>query len=207
MEQTTRYLETAHPRPHPLLLELEQRSRQDGIALVSRETGRLLSTITHAMQASRILEIGTGYGYATLWMALAQPRMGKIWTIDPDTRRTDLALSYFRRAEEDDFIEIFNTPSLELLENFSHRNLDMVFVDAPLDQYDSYLDLIVPMLKLSGLAIFNGCLLGGRVADEDDDAPDVLVARAFNERFLDHPDLDATLLTVGDGTAIGARKQ
>jgi predicted O-methyltransferase YrrM len=207
MEQTMRYLEAAHPRPHPLLLELEQRSRKDGVPLVPRETGRLLSAVTHAMQASRILEIGTGYGYATLWMALAQPRMGKIWTIDPDSRRTDMAMSYFKRAEEDDYIEVFNTPSLELLENFPHRNLDIAFVDAPIDQYETFLELIFPMLKLSGLLIFNGCLLGGRVADEDDEDAEVVAARAFNELFLEHPDLDATILPVGDGTAIGARKQ
>jgi predicted O-methyltransferase YrrM len=206
MDQTMRYIEAAHPRPHPLLLELEQRSRKDGVALISRETGRLLSTVTHAMQASRILEIGTGYGYATLWMALAQPRMGKIWTIDADTHRTEVAQAYFKRAGEDDFIEISNTPPLELLENFPQRNLDIVFVDAPIGLYGGYLDLVLPMLKLSGLAIFHGCLLGGRVAG-DGDAPEVLAARAFNERFLEHPDLEATLLPVGDGTAIGARKQ
>jgi predicted O-methyltransferase YrrM len=207
MEQTMRYVEAVHPHPHPLLLELEQRSRKDGVALVARETGRLLSTVTSAMQASRILEIGTGYGYATLWMALAQPRMGKIWTIDPDTRRTAVAMSYFKRAEEDDYIEIFNTPSLELLENFPHRNLDIAFIDAEIERYDEYLDLVLPMLKLSGLAIFNGTLLGGRVADEDDEQADSIAARSFNEIFLEHPDLDATLLPVGDGIAIGARKQ
>src|SRR5580698_9667637 len=131
MERTMRYIEAVHPHPHPLLLELEQRSRKDGVALMARESGRFLSMVTHAMQASRILEVGTGYGYATLWMALAQPRMGKIWTIDPDTHRTGVAMSYFKRAEEDDFIEIINTPPLELLENFPQRNMDIAFIDAP----------------------------------------------------------------------------
>ena len=98
--------------------------------IVSRETGRFLSTIVTAMQANRILEVGTGYGYSTLWMALAQPRVGRIWTIDPDAQRTDVARSYFQRAGEDDYIEVFNTPALELLENFPQRNLDIVFVAA-----------------------------------------------------------------------------
>jgi predicted O-methyltransferase YrrM len=63
------------------------------------------------------------------------------------------------------------------------------------------------MLKLSGIAIFNGTLLGGRVGDDDAEDAEVVAARAFNQRFLEHPDLDATLLPVGDGMAIGARKQ
>jgi predicted O-methyltransferase YrrM len=203
------YLEAAHPAPHRLLVELEKRGRTDGIPIVSRETGRLLSTIVHAMQASRILEIGTAYGFSTLWMALAQPQMGRIWTIDPDTVRTDVALSYFKRAGEDDYIEIFNTPALKLLENFSHRNLDIVFIDADKQEYRAYLDLVVPMLKLSGLVIVDDCLLGGEVAAEPTrtEGPDVPAMRDFNRYFLAHPALDATILPLGNGTGIGARRR
>jgi predicted O-methyltransferase YrrM len=191
------------------LLELEQHGRKDGVPIVSRETGRFLSTIVHAMQASRILEVGTAYGYSTLWMAFAQPRMGKIWTIEPDTRRTDVALSYFRQAGEDDYIEIFNTPALELLENFPHRNLDIVFIDANKREYRAYLDLVIPMLKLSGLVIVDDCLLGGSVATEpaNDEDRDVDAMRAFNQYFLGHPNLDSTILPLGNGTGIGARRR
>ncbi len=190
-----RYLETAHPPPHPLLLELEEYGRSEDVPAVARETGRLLSTIVTAMQASRILEVGTGYGYSTLWMALAQPRAGKIWTIEPDVRRTDVARSFFSRAGEDDYIEVFNTPALELLENFPHRNLDVVFINADKERYRTYLDLAIPMLKLSGLAIVDGCLT------------DLATTRDFNAYFLNNPALDSTILPVGGGTAIGARRQ
>lgn len=182
-------LEGFHRPPHPLLIELEQRGARDGVPSVSRVTGRLLSTLVAAMQANRILEVGTGYGYSTLWMALAQPSVGRIWTVDPDARRTDVAREYFRRAAEDESIEVFNTPAPELLENFPHRNLDIVFVWASKADYATYLELIIPMLKLSGLAIFDDCL----------DSPD------FEARFLQHPALDATILPLGIG--IGARHQ
>jgi predicted O-methyltransferase YrrM len=42
-----------------LILELEQLGLRDGIPIVDRETGRLLSALVHAMQANRVLEIGT----------------------------------------------------------------------------------------------------------------------------------------------------
>lgn len=208
-ERIHAYLESAHSQPNPLLLALEQHGHKDGVPIVSRETGRLLSTIVHAMQASRILEIGTAYGYSTLWMAQAQPQMGRIWTIDPDARRTDVALTYFKRAEEDDYIEVFNTPALALLENFPHRNLDIVFIDADKREYRAYLDLVVPMLKLSGLVIVDDCLLGGRVAADPMPGEDAAVAamRDFNRYFLTRPELDATILPLGNGTGIGARRR
>jgi len=177
--------------PHPILLELEQRAHKDGVSIVSRETARFLSTMVTAMQASRILEVGTSYGFSTLSMALAQPRMGRIWTIERDAPQTEVALEYFRRSGEDDYIELFNTPAPELLENFPHRNLDIVFVATGREEYGRYLDLVIPMLKLSGLAIFYDC------------AP----AADFVRRFLAHPALDATILPLGDGTGIGARRQ
>ncbi len=47
------------------------------------------------------------------------------------------------------------------------------------------------MLKLSGIVVVDDCLIGE--LDE------------FNEYFLSHPDLDATILPLGNGTGIGAR--
>jgi predicted O-methyltransferase YrrM len=209
MEQVLSYLQAAHPPPHPLLLELERRGREDGVPIVSREIGRLLSTIVTSMQANRILEVGTGYGYTTLWMALAQPPMGKIWTIEADARRTDVALSFFARAAENEHIEVFNTPALELLENFPHRNLDVVFIGANKNEYRAYLDLVIPTLKLSGLVIVHDCLLGGRIASPTslNEEDSVGAMREFNRYFLTHPALDATILPLGDGAGIGARKR
>ncbi|HKU81509.1 MAG TPA: class I SAM-dependent methyltransferase [Candidatus Tumulicola sp.] len=194
MQHATHDLEALLRPPHPLLLEIERRARADGVAIPSRQTGRLLSTLVACMQASRILEIGTGYGYATLWMAFAQPRMGKIWTVDADSARTDVALGYFKHAGEDDYIEIFNTPAAELLENFPHRNLDVVFIDAAAATRTAYVDLVLPMLKLSGLIVVNDVLEGEG-------------AQAAARAFLNHAGLDSTVVPVGRGTAIGARTQ
>jgi len=178
---------------HPLLLELEQFAHKEDVSVVPRPVGRLLWTLTHSMQANRILEIGTAYGYATLWMALAQPPLGRIWTFDPDMERTDIARSYFQRAGEDDYIEIVNQPALEVLPIFPQRNMDIVFVDAPRTDYEAYLEHCLPLIKLSGLLIFNGLSSGQ--------------TDAFNELFLNHEQLAATILPIGGGLGLGARRQ
>src|SRR5579875_3221416 len=146
-------LNRLHPEPAALLLELEQQGRYDEVPIVERATGRLLSTLVHAMQANRILEIGTAYGYSTLWMALALPPAGHIWTIDPDADRTQIAAGYLERAGKLDAVEFINQPALEVLPTFYQRNLDIVFLDAVKTEYESYLELCVPMLKRSGLIV------------------------------------------------------
>jgi predicted O-methyltransferase YrrM len=201
------YLHRIHPNPSPLVLELEQLGHADGIPIVSRETGRLLSTLVHAMQANRVLEIGTAYGYSTLWMALALPPAGHIWTIDPDVERTKLALSFLTRAGKADAVDVLNQPALEALPTFPVRNLDIVFIDAVKTEYEAYLELAVPLLKRSGLVIVDNLLWDGQAAQEPRaaDSADTAAIRAFNRVFLNHPQLDATILPVGDGVGLGAR--
>jgi predicted O-methyltransferase YrrM len=201
------YLRRLHRNPHPLLLELEQLGHADDIPIVDRPTGRLLSTLVHAMQANRILEIGTAYGYSTLWMSLAMPPAGHLWTIDPATSRTEVALDFLRRAGKADAVSILNQPALEVLPTFPTRNLDIVFIDAVKTEYADYLDLVIPLLKRSGLVVVDNLLWDGRSAAEpaEDDSASTLAIRAFNRTFLNHPQLDATIVPVGDGIGLGAR--
>jgi len=201
------YLKRLHRNPPPLLLELEQHGRADDIPIVDRETGRLLSTLVHAMQANRILELGTAYGYSTLWMALAMPPAGHIWTIDPDVERTAIAIDFFRRAGKFDDVSVMNQPALEILPTFPVRNLDIVFIDAVKTEYADYLDFVVPLLKRSGLVIVDNLLWGGQAAGDPQpsDSQTTTAIREFNKTFLNHPQLDATIVPVGDGVGIGAR--
>lgn len=201
------YLSRLHREPPPLLLECEQQGAYDGVPIVDRAVGQMLSVLVHCMQANRILEIGTAYGYSTLWMALALPPAGHIWTIDPDAERTQIAASYLERAGKLDAVEIINQPALEVLPTFYQRNLDIVFLDAIKTEYEAYLDLCVPMLKRSGLIVVDNLLWGGTAADEPslNDSGDLKALRAFSKTFINHPQLDATIVPIGDGLGIGAR--
>jgi len=201
------YLARVHQEPSPLLLECEQQGTYDGIPIVDRSVGRMLSVLVHCMQANRILEIGTAYGYSTLWMALALPPAGHIWTIDPDAGRTQIAAGYLERAGKREAVDIINQPALEVLPMFYQRNLDIVFLDAKKTEYEAYLGLCITMLKRSSLVVVDNCLRRGAVADdpEPQDSEDVRAVRAFNKTFLSHPQLDATIVPIGDGLGIGAR--
>jgi predicted O-methyltransferase YrrM len=186
-------LSRLHREPPPLVLECEQRGTYDDVPVVDRAVGRMLSVLVHCMQANRILEVGTGYGCATLWMALALPPAGKISTIDPDAERTRIAASYLQRAGVADAVEMVMQPALEVLPSLYLRNCDIAYLDADESEYDEILELCVPMLKRSGLVLVNGLLAGGEEA------------RPFARQFLNHPKLDATILPIGDGLGIGAR--
>ena len=159
------------------------------------------------MMANRILEIGTAYGYSTLWMALALPPAGHIWTIDPDVERTAVARGFLERAGVAEKVDIINQPALEVLEMWSQRNLDIIFIDADKTEYPDYLERAIPMLKRSGLVVIDNLLWSGEAAEEPTgrDGTNVRAIREFNKIFLAHPQLDATIVPIGDGIGIGAR--
>jgi len=190
-ESDLAYLTRIQPEPPALLLELEQQGRYDGVPVVERATGRFLSTLVHAMQANRVLEVGTAYGGSTLWMALALPPAGHIWTIDPDRKRTTVALEFMERAGKKSAVDVINQPALEILNASTLHNLDIIFIDADIPLYPKYLELCVPMLKRSGLVVVDDLL-----------NPE---AESFNRTFLAHPNLDATIIPLGKGVGIGAR--
>ncbi len=200
------YLRRLHRHPPPAILEIEQHARADEVPAVAREIGRVLSTLVHAMQANRILEIGTSYGSATLWMALALPSAGKLWSIDPDAERTAVARSILDRAGCGERVEILNAPALQALPSFPARNLDVVFIDGLPSEYEAYLRLTIPLVKRSGLIVAAHLLADDRVANDPSaaDSDETRALRAFNAAFLSHPQLDATILPVGDGLGIGA---
>ena len=83
--------------------------RANHIPIVDRDAGRVLSVLAGSRR--RIVEVGTAYGYSTLWMALGQPADGTIVTIDPDRERTDLARGWWRQAGiADERITVVNAP-------------------------------------------------------------------------------------------------
>src|SRR4029078_13420348 len=80
----------------PALAAIEDAAQPKGIPIVDRDAGRVLSVLAGGRRRS--VEVGTAYGFSTLWLSLGQPADGSIVTIDPDLERTDLARSWWRQA-------------------------------------------------------------------------------------------------------------
>jgi predicted O-methyltransferase YrrM len=141
-------------------------------------------------------------------MARGQSQQGRLITIDPDQQRTDLAEEYFNRAGVADRIDIINKPALDVLPTFSHGRFDLIFIDALKEQYPDYLKLCVPLMKRAGMLVADN-LLWGHAASQVPAASDPETTKAirrFNHEFLHHPDLNATIVPIGDGLGVAAKR-
>jgi caffeoyl-CoA O-methyltransferase len=173
------------------------------VPIVDRDSGRVLAAL--AAGRRRIVEVGTAFGYSTLWLALGQPPDGTVVTIDPDRSRTDRAREWWREAGIDDHITVVNAKALDAFaagEPALAGPFDLAFIDALKPEYTAYVDALVPRLAPGALVVADNVLWSGRVADPavHDESTDAL--RAFDEAVLRDPRFHATILPVGDGLLV-----
>ena len=188
----------------PALEAIETAAGPKGIPILDRDSGRVLAAL--AAGRRRIVEVGTAYGYSTLWLALGQPANGTIVTIDPDRTRTDLARGWWREAGiADERITVVNAKALEAFaagEPALAGPFDLVFIDALKPEYQAYFDALVPRLAPGALVVADNVLWSGRVTDAAITDRDTSALRDFDAVVLGDPRFTATILPVGDGLLI-----
>jgi predicted O-methyltransferase YrrM len=194
-------------RPLPAALAgIEAAAAPNRIPIVDRDAGRVLSVLAGSRR--RIVEVGTAYGYSTLWLALGQPPDGTIVTIDPDRARTDLARGWWRQAGiADERITVVNRPALEAFdtEPALAGPFDMVFIDALKPEYEAYLAALTGRLVPGALVAADNVLWSGRASGtrpERSGDQNTAALRAFDAAVLGDPRFTATILPVGDGLLI-----
>jgi caffeoyl-CoA O-methyltransferase len=186
------------------LQAIEAAAAPDGIPILDRDSGRALAAL--AAGRRRIIEVGTAYGYSTLWLALGQPTDGTIVTIDPDRSRTDLARGWWRQAGiADERITVLTAKALEAFAGADPAlagPFDLAFIDALKPEYEAYLEALVPRLAPGALVVADNVLWSGRVADPTVTDESTTALRAFDARVLSDPRFTATILPVGDGLLV-----
>lgn len=198
------WIEELSTPPIQALLAIEEAAAPDRIPIVDRDAGRALSAL--ATGRRRIVEVGTAFGYSTLWLALGQPADGTIVTIDPDRERTDLARGWWRQAGiADDRISVVTAKALEAFEAgepLLDGPFDLAFIDALKPEYEAYVSALVPRLAPGALLVADNVLWSGRVVDESVTDESTTALRAFDSSLLRDSRFNATILPLGDGLLV-----
>ena len=101
---------------------------------VSPQYGKFLYLLASAMQARRILEIGTLGGFSTIWLARAVGPSGHVVTLEREPKHADVARANLDRAGVGERVEVIVGAALDTLPQLATRPgrepFDLVFVDA-----------------------------------------------------------------------------
>ena len=163
-----------------------------------------LHLIIKASNIKQILEIGTFTGLSALTMSLAMPNDGKLITLDKNEETNKVANEFFKRAKQENKIEIINNKALDNLNEFKNKNykFDLVFIDADKENYINYYEFAYNLISKNGLIIIDNVLWKGEVADSSKNDKLTKLIREFNDHIKNDIRIEKTILPLGDGITI-----
>src|SRR5690348_7015878 len=108
----------------------EAEQRIDEMLLpVGRATGSLLNLLAKEACARRILEVGSSFGYSTVWLAEAARTVGgKVTSLELRSAKTEYAAGQLARAGLADYVDFVVGDALESLATLSGP-FDLVLID------------------------------------------------------------------------------
>ncbi len=189
---------------HPVLREMEKIGRDRGFPILHPLSARLLSVIAASSKSRYILEIGSGFGYSALWMALYNPFLEKIILTDLSRENLELARRFFERAGVLHKAEFVVEDGVEVLNQLDFAP-DLIFNDAHKIQYPSILELAREKLDVGGILVSDNAFWLGRVLDESNRDPSVEAIREFTRLSFSYKDLLTSLIPVGDGLIVSVK--
>jgi len=201
------YLDQLLPANDQLLAEMESYAAEHRVPIADLEVARFVEITAHAIGATTALECGMAIGYSVIHLLRGMRPNGRVITIDPSDEMIRAAEGYLSRAGLRERVQIEKGYALEVIPGLN-ETFDLVFIDAVKEEYRGYLDLALPKLRTGGVVICDNLLWGGQVAGEirsDDQKASTEALREFNRYFVNHPQLRAQVLPVGDGLGYGVK--
>jgi len=157
---------------------------------VGRATGGLLNLLAKEGCARRILEVGSSFGYSTVWLAEAARAVhGKVISLELKATKTEYATAQLARAGLADFVEFRVGDALASLAALAGP-FDLVLIDLWKDLYVPVFELLYPKLAPGALVIADNMIEPASARPH---------AQAYRHAVHVARDMSSVLLPVGNG--------
>jgi caffeoyl-CoA O-methyltransferase len=205
MDELERYLSQHYWSEDDVLREVRADIAERGPQIqVSAEAGRLLALLVRLAGATRVLELGTLFGYSGIWMARELPPGGRLDTVERETLHADAAEHWFERAGLADRVTVHRGAALDVIATLPGP-YDVAFIDADKATYPEYARLSLERLRPGGLVIADNAIRRGRITQAGIDA-DMDGVREMHDLLGGDDSLVATTVPVGDGLALAVKR-
>ena len=183
---------------------IKSRALAEHIPILMDDTLEVIIKVLVEEKPQRLLEIGTAVGYSAICFAQNMDKDSHIDTIELDENRAQEARMNFEKLNLDGRINIFQGNAVEILPTLQGE-YDIVFIDAAKGKYPIFLKEAIRLLKDGGLILADNVLYKGYVLgdyNKHKQRTAVNHLREYLKEVQENPNLDTTLLEVGDGLAI-----
>jgi predicted O-methyltransferase YrrM len=190
----------------PILLRMEEEARKERFPIIGPASGKFCYLMARAINARRIFELGSGYGYSTLWFARAVRENGggeihhTVWSDDLHNR----ARANIEEAGYSDLVRFHLGEAVQTLSD-TEGPFDIVFNDIDKDGYPASLPVMKEKLRVGGLILIDNMLWHGRIFDPEDRDESTEGVREFTRRLQEDKDFVFQLIPVRDGIITALR--
>lgn len=193
---------------HPVLTEMEKVAQENNFPIVGRLVGVFLETMARTVNARRVFEFGSGYGYSAYWFAKAVGAEGLVICSDGDPLNQEKAGQYLGSAGLWDRVG-FHVGLAQEIFNRTEGLFDICYNDVDKGDYPEVWQMARNRIRPGGLYIADNVLWHGRVAVENY----VDIVPGWTEAILEHnrlifndPEFDAFINPTRDGVIVARRK-
>ena len=193
---------------HPVLLEMEQLASLRSFPIVGRLIGAFLETQAKMVNAKRVFEFGSGYGYSAYWFARAVGEEGRVICSDSNPMNCERAEKYLSDADLWKRLD-FRVGRAQDVFMQTDGLFDICYNDVDKGDYPEIWQLARQRIRSGGLYIADNALWHGRVAMENFNE----IAFGSTEAIVEHnrqvfndPDFDAFINPTRDGVIIARKK-
>ena len=192
---------------HPVQKEIIAHNEELGYIKrmqISISQCHFLHLLIKSSKIKTILEIGTFTGLSTLSMSLALPEDGSITAIDKNQETSEIAVSFFKKAAQDNKIKLIISPALESLNNLKDQKqkFDLVFIDADKENYKNYFNHSLDLIDKDGLIVIDNVLWHGEVVDNNKQDKLTVSIREFNSYVNENKRVENLIIPLGDGLTV-----
>ncbi len=177
---------------------------------IAPDQAQFMQMLVHLLGASQTIEVGVFTGYSALAVALALPETGRMVACEIEEKWPRIGQPYWKEAGVADKIDLRIAPARDtltaLLDEGGANSYDFAFIDADKEQYITYYELCLQLVRPGGLIAIDNTLWDGKVARPDNREPETEAIRNLNKHLLEDDRIELCLLTIADGLTL-ARKQ
>jgi caffeoyl-CoA O-methyltransferase len=172
---------------------------------VAPEQAAFLTVLARLAGARQAVEVGTFTGLSSLAIARALGDGGRLTCFDISEEYTEVARRYWGRAGVADRIDLRIGPAAERLRELpTEPHLDLAFIDADKEGYQTYWSELVPRLRPGGVLLVDNVLWSGRVLAPATESDKAIVA--FNDMAVQDERMDVVMLPIADGLTLAYRR-
>lgn len=183
---------------------IKSRALAEHIPILMDDTLEVIIKVLEEEKPKRLLEIGTAVGYSAICFAQNMDNDSHIDTIELDEARAQEARMNFEKLNLEEKIKLYQGNAVEILPTLQGE-YDIVFIDAAKGKYPIFLKEAIRLLKNGGIILADNVLYKGYVLgdyNKHKQRTAVNHLREYLKEVQENPNLDTTLLEVGDGLAI-----